>query len=192
MDTSHEFLGERKQALEEAFFAQQDDALKARLRRRQEAAAHREALRSVSGITDEALLDHLVALDVQAGALSALTLIPLVTVAWANNRIEPGERRVILEAARQSGVVPGTEAHALLGAWLERRPGPELFAAWKEYIATITKRLEPSGRLALRDGILRHGREVAEASGGLFPFLRTGSVSPGEQAVLNEIERAFA
>src|SRR5690242_6516966 len=77
-----EFLEDRRRGLEEAFFAQHDAALLRRLREAGEAKAKREALAAASGITDDALLDRLVALGISSETLTALSLIPMVAVAW--------------------------------------------------------------------------------------------------------------
>ena len=188
--SQNDFLGDRKHALEELFFAQQDAELTARLRHKKSSESHLAELRSVCAIKDEHLLKTLVDLDIQAGTYTALSLVPLVTVAWANNRVETGERRTILEAAAESGIAPGTDAHRLLDSWLATRPGQQLFEGWKEYVLAVVKALDPAIRGDFRDGILRRSRAVAEASGGLIDWLG-GGVSPAEQRVLNEIEKTF-
>ena len=64
-----EFLSDRKKGLEEAFFAEQDAALRRRLRDADTAKAKRDALFAASGIADAAALDELVALGITAETL---------------------------------------------------------------------------------------------------------------------------
>jgi len=189
--SNDDFLGDRKHALEELFFAKQDAALTERLRERRTEHDHREELRRVCAVQDEHLLQTLVNLDIQAGTYTALSLVPLVTVAWANNRIEHGERLTILEAAAEAGIAPGADSYRLLETWLAERPGRELFEAWKEYIVAVLRALDPAIRSDFRDGILNRSRMVARASAGLINWLG-GGVSPAEKRVLDEIETLFA
>ena len=56
-----EFLGDRRKALEEEFFAKQNQRLLRQLRETRAAQATHEALAAASGITDAAVLAHLAA-----------------------------------------------------------------------------------------------------------------------------------
>ena len=71
---SEEYLGDRRKALEDAFFAKHNEQLKQQLREAHTAQAKRDALRTASGITDEAVLDQLIALDIQSETVAALSL----------------------------------------------------------------------------------------------------------------------
>ena len=77
---SHEFMDDRRRALEEAFFAQQTDAWRRQQREAAEAMTKREALAASSGITDSAVLDRLLALGLDGSSLAALA----GTMRWAN------------------------------------------------------------------------------------------------------------
>jgi hypothetical protein len=59
---SKDFLHERERALEEAFFAEQDQALLRRLRDADAKRTKKQALAEASGITDDAVLEKLVSL----------------------------------------------------------------------------------------------------------------------------------
>ena len=54
---SKEFLGDRRAALEEAFFAKKDRELLQRLRELDQARQTKEGLSAASGITDESVLE---------------------------------------------------------------------------------------------------------------------------------------
>lgn len=185
-----EFLEERKRALEEAFFAQHNAQLLRQLREAEAARTTKDTLRAASGITDEAVLERLLRLGVRSETLAALSLVPLVEVAWADRRVDAQERRTILTAASEAGLREGEAGYQLLAGWLHSRPGPELLSAWKAYTRALVQTLSDDAKLALKQELLGRAREVAEAAGG---FLNLGSrISQTEQAMLTELEQVFA
>lgn len=187
--TDAQVLGERKKALEEQFFARQEKELRERVRREAAAKARRESLAEASGIRDEALLDRLAALDLDGETVAALSLVPLVEVAWADRTLHEKEREAVLRAARESGVTPDTAAWVLLESWLETRPSGELLTAWEGYVEALVAGLDEGERQALRHELLDRARAVAEAAGG---FLGMGKASDAEKAMVKRLEDAFA
>lgn len=182
-------LQERERALENVFFAQQDRLLLARLR---EADANRSrvaSLAAASGITDEHLLGQMVALGLGPGSMAALALAPLVLVAWADGALDPRERDLVRDAARQAGLDGEAEAGPVLEAWLSRPPAPELLATWRGYLRAVAAGLGEAARAAMRRETTARARRVAEAAGGT-PLLGW-SVSEAEARMLAEIEAAF-
>lgn len=184
-----DFLAERKKGLEEAFFAEQDAILRRRLREADEVKARRDALASASGIKDAAVLDKLAAAGLTGETVAALSLVPLVLVAWADGEVDERERAAALSAAEEIGLSRDEPSHALLQGWLDRRPPQDLHAAWKAYAAALSATLDPMARRALRTGMMDRARYVAEAAGGFLGMGRR--VSDAEQAVLDELGRAF-
>jgi len=182
-------LRERRKALEEQFFARQEKELRERVRREQAAKARREALAEASGIQDEGVLDHLASLELDGETLAALSLVPLVEVAWADRTLHENEREAVLRAARESGMAPDSAAWVLLESWLETRPDAELLAAWESYVEALVAGLDEAERQTLRHELLDRARAVAESAGG---FLGVGKVSEAETAMLARLERAFA
>src|SRR5512134_3789674 len=129
-----EGMKERGKALEEAFFKKQHEKQLAKIRLQQEQEEARESLAAASGITDDAaLLDRLAALGIRAETLAALTLIPLVEVAWADGKMDARERDAILRGAESSGIQPGSPSYGLLEIWTQDRPAPELLESWRKY-----------------------------------------------------------
>ena len=187
---SDEFLGDRKKALEESFFAKENAKLIEKLRAEQRQKSAREGLAAISGISDPAVLDELVKLGIGPETWLAVSLAPLVEVAWADGEVEPAERRAVLAAAEANGVVPGSPSYALLEGWLARRPDARLLQAWGEYIVEVCSRLQVSEREALRRQVVGRARAVAEAAGGILGLGR--KVSDREDRVLRELEKAFA
>ena len=163
-----EFLGDRKKALEESFFAKENAKLIERLRAEQLQKSAREGLAAISGISDPAVLGELVKLGIGPETWLALSLAPLVEVAWADGDVEPAERRAVLAAAEANGVVPGSPSHALLEGWLARRHDARLLQAWGEYIVEVCSRLPTSEREALKRQVVGRARAVAETTGGIL------------------------
>lgn len=184
-----ESLRARGKALEEAFFRREEERLREiqQLRRDEASAAH--ALAEASGIEDEAILRRLASLGVRAETLAALTLIPLVEVAWADDRMEDREREAVLSGAESSGIAAGSPSHGLLELWLDDRPPPDLFAVWRDFIAALCAQLSPEERLHLRDNLVGRAQRVAEAAGGLLGL--RDPVSKLEKAVLDDLTGLF-
>jgi hypothetical protein len=186
---SEEFLGDRRKALEEEFFAKQNQQLLRQLRETTAVRTQKEALAAALGITDDAVIEQLIALDLSSETLAALSLVPLVEVAWADGRLDTKEQSALLAAAEQTGLSKGSASYQLLDGWLKERPSPELLTAWKAYVATLSRALNVQDKEALKQDLLRRARAVAEAAGG---FLGLGKkISSAEQAVLTELEQAF-
>ncbi len=187
---SGDALSDRGKALEEAFFSRQNEELRQRLQQAGDAKAKRAAFAAASGITDDALLDQLIALGIDGDRLAALSLVPLVLVAWADGAIDAKERAAVLSGAVEAGLAKGHPSHALLEGWLTHRPPPELLATWKGYIATVSATLDTAERGTLKQELLGRARAVATATGGILGIGQR--VSATEEAVLRQLEAAFA
>jgi len=178
----------RARDLEEEFFYQRNQELIHKLRERGKTEEGRRRLGQVTGIADEAVLNALFDAGIQAETLVALTLAPLVQVAWADPIIDSAECDEILKAAQAAGVSKETTCYRLLSDWLQQKPGPKLFVVWEQYIAELKKVLEPEKLQQLKNDIMGRARGIAKATGG---FLGIGKISDAEAAVLKEVEQAF-
>ena len=185
---SDDFLGDRRMALEEAFFRKENQKQLAELRAELEAKKSKEELRTASGISDDAALEHLVDLGVSGHTLAALSLVPLIHVAWADGKMDEREREAVLMAASGKGIEKGTASYKLLSGWLDQKPDPILFDAWRAYIQELASSLVPGQRGLLKSQILAFAQTVAESAGG---FLGMKSVSAAEKSALEQIEAAF-
>jgi hypothetical protein len=182
-------LGDRSKALEDEFFRKQNQRLAAELRLKRLTENAKAEMGRVSGIRDEAVLDKLVELGIGGDTLAAMTLVPLVEVAWADGEMDPKERAAIVKGAEEQGIEVGTPSHAMLEDWLDHRPPPRLLAAWREYVGALCDEMLPAQRKALKRDVLSRARAVAEAAGG---FLGLGSkVSLEEEQVYQVLETAF-
>ncbi len=186
---SDRFLGDHKKALEESFFAKQNAALLERMRSQREKSARVEALGKASGIRDAQVVEKLVDLGLDDASWAALSLVPLVQVAWADGRIEARERDAILAAAAEQGVAAGSASRTLLESWLGTRPQAALFAAWDAYAAELVAQFDGDQRAALRSQIVERARKVAQSAGGM---LGIASISDAEKRVLAALEKPFA
>src|SRR5687767_3627501 len=131
MQSSDDVFGDRRKALEDAFFRDRDQQLLERLRLELETIEAHRQLAHVSGILDERVLKNLVKAGGQDETLIALTLIPLGEVAWADGAVSQEEREAVLKAAAENDVKPGTAARELLDRWLRDRPDVRIIASWK-------------------------------------------------------------
>ncbi len=184
---SDQILGDRGKALEEMFFAQESENLRKALQDKEEVKNKKEVLSAASGITDDAVLEQLVALDIRSDTLAALSLVPLVEVAWADGTMDDNERSAILSAAEESGI--GDESTALLDGWLVTQPSSEVLSVWKDYVSALTSTMDTAARDKLEQEILSRARTVAESAGGI---LGIGTISREEENKLEELARAFS
>lgn len=183
-----DFLGDRQKALEDSFFAKQNAELIERMRAEKAKLSAKEGLEKTSGIRDEAVLARLVELKIGPETWAALSLVPLVEVAWADGVIADPERRAILSAAETQGVAPGSATRELLESWLGQRPEHKLLETWGAYTVDLCSRLSESERSALESEVLGRARDIASAAGGMLGF---GKISQKEETVLAELAHAF-
>ena len=182
-------LEDRRRALEESFFKDQDAKLLAAMRDKAARAEKRAALSESSGLTNQDLLDRLLELEIDSETLAALTLVPLVEVAWADGSIAQQERDAILEAADSVGIAPESETYSLLGNWLKKAPPARLLEAWESYVTALSETLTPDARQTLKEDVIGRVRQVAASAGGFLGLGR--KISASEQKVLDRLEKSF-
>ncbi len=181
---------ERRKALEDSFFMKRDQELLESLRQELAAEAQKKALTAASGIQDGQVLDQLIAADISSETLAAVSLVPVVLVAWADGEIADNERKAILAASEKEGISAATASHNLLRSWLEHAPDQSaLTNAWKGYIGLVVQRLDGDARAQLREGVVGRARRVATAAGGILGLNR---ISDAEHQVLDELESALS
>jgi hypothetical protein len=184
-----EFLGDRKKALEESFFARENAKLLERLKAEKDTHEAREALAKASGIESDEILEKLYGLGVNAEKWTAISIATLVEIAWADGKIDKAEREAVLSGAEANGVTSESPGYQLLESWLAHRPDGRLLEVWGAFIVGLCAELGESERESLKNQILGRARSVAEATGG---FLGLGSkVSSEEEVILAELAKAF-
>ena len=125
-------------------------------------------------------------LGIRPSTVLALSLVPLMAVAWADGKLDERERLAVLKAAEQRGVAPDSPGHELLENWLSRAPDPKLFEAWRRYIGSIWGSFTEQQRHEMRVNLMDWMTGVAESAGGFLGL--TSKISASERAVLNEVE----
>jgi len=181
-------LEQRGRALENQFYEKENQEKLTTMKIKLDLQRSKDDLRKASGMSDEAVLEQLVALGLRANTIAALSLVPLIQVAWADGSIQDNERTAILQGAHGKGLEEGTDGYELLQTWLKRRPGDPLFAAWEAYIKALASQLNDEQNRLLKNQILGFAKMVAAAAGGILGF---GKVSATEERVLHRIEAAF-
>jgi len=179
---------ERGKALEEAFFAKKNKELLEQVKQDLDATSQRAALVAATGIREDDLLDRLLAIGINTESLTAMSIVPMVLVAWADGKIDAKERAAILSGADKSGIKPDTLAAKLLEGWLSDQPDDSLAAAWKDYMQAVCGKLAAGDKVKLQEEVIGRSKSVAEAAGG---FLGLGSISTQEQRVLDSLNAAF-
>ncbi len=186
---TRDMMDERRAALEDEFFHKEDQKKLEQMKDKLSVQATREELRKVSGMTDDEVLDKLVGLGLTGKTVAALSLVPLIAVAWADGAIQDNERDAILHGAQGKGMDEGTPGYQLLSSWLSKQPDDSLFEAWLGYINALTSQLNDEQVRLLKKQILNFANLIAGSAGG---FLGIGKVSGSEEKVIAKIEAAFA
>jgi hypothetical protein len=181
-------LQDRERALENQFYEKENQEKLAAMKRKLDTQHSKDELRKASGMTDDAVLDQLVGLGMRGNTIAALSLVPLIQVAWADGTIQDNERTAILQGAHGKGLEEGSDGYELLQTWLKRQPGDELFTAWEAYIKALASQLNDEQNRLLRNQIVGFAKLVATSAGGILGF---GKVSASEEKVLHRIEAAF-
>ncbi len=182
-------LEDRGRALENQFYEKENKEKLAAMKSKLDTQSSKEDLRKVSGMTDDAVLDKLVGLGLTANTIAALSLVPLIEVAWADGTIQDNERTAILQGAQGKNLEAGSAGYELLQSWLSRKPSDELFVAWESYIKALASQLNDEQNRVLKNQIVGFAKLVATSAGGILGF---GKVSGTEEKVLGRIESAFA
>ena len=182
-------LGNRQRALEEEFFRRRETVLLDKSRARLAQRAAHAALGAASGITDEALLDRLVAMGITTDTLVALSLVPLAEVAWADGRLDESEKRAILAAAQTAGLEAESAGYRLVESCLSERPPARLRELWRHYIAGVCVSRPEDERNRLKHELVRQATTVAAAAGGFKGLF--SKVSAQEAALIAEMATAF-
>ncbi len=182
-------LTDRRKELEEAFFAKQNQELVAKLKAEKQKTLDKEGLQELTGIKNDEILEKLIALKMNRETISALSLFPLIQVAWADGAVDSKEQEAVLAAAAASGVLKGSSAHTLLEGWLKLKPPAALESAWANYVKALVEGMTAEDKALLKNELLGKARSVAEASGGI---LGMGSkISKSETDALKKLEVAF-
>lgn len=161
-----DILREKERGEEAQYFRRKDQELIQKLREKAHLEELSKRLAEKLQVEDPALLNTIIAQGVTQETGPAFLLAPLIQIAWAEGKVTPEEREVILKIARQRGIEDGSPAHAQLLEWLAKRPSDELFEASEMSIKLGLSVLPPVERDARIKELVSACRRVAAASGG--------------------------
>ncbi len=180
---------EGRRALEEEFFARLNFELKQKLLAEMTRAEAIKELSLASGITNEKVLGILLDAQITPATLQALSLVPLVRVAWADGDLDEKEQEAILKAASEQGLQANHPGYEALRSWLTEAPSDTLFHTWRNSVRELGMTMSKESFAKVRLEIMERSQRVAKAAGG---FLGLGSkISPSEQEELDRIDEAF-
>jgi len=195
---SREVLAEKSRVLAEQFFHQRDLELLEYLRvqaveneqqTKSDEMQLRNKLAEMAHIHETQVLDELIRVGITAESFVALTLVPLVRVAWADGAIQDRERDAILQAAAAEGITVDSPNYRLLEGWLDERPQPALLEAWRDYAMALARDLDASSLAAIRRITMDRARRIADTSGGILGLV--SRISKEEDLALHDLDRAF-
>lgn len=189
MMRSDDALFKPRLSLEDAFFHKQDKQLLEKMRELKNMEETKKTLSEVSGIHDDHILHKLLDLKIRPEMVAALSIVPLVEVAWADGSLDEKEIAAVVQGAEDAGISKGSPSFALLLRWLEDKPGPEMLEAWTFYIKGMCEKLDAKERAELKGELLGRAKAVAEAAGGFLGL--TSKISKQEKEMLKKLEDAF-
>ena len=178
----------RDRAFEAVYFAKLDAELIERLHQNRKESRDRRDLAKATGISNEGLLDRILELGVRSSSLEALSLAPLICMAWADGSLTQDQHTAALKAAMAEEIGKDTPSFLFFEAMLSHGPDPKLMEIWRSYIASLLKHLDARASELIRSSLLDRAEEIAKASGGI---MGVGSISRNERQVLDEIESAM-
>src|SRR5688500_15456299 len=103
-----------RQAREEEYFNKRNRELSRQLRARLELKG--------AGIDDDGLIQQLTSAGFDAETLKALFFVPMIEVAWADNRLEKAEADEVLRLTEERGIAKNSKAYRMIESWLEKNP----------------------------------------------------------------------
>ncbi len=174
----------------DSMFVAKNEELMEKLREQIKHDEQLEELSKAIGIEDKTLVQSLMDLGITAHSMAALTMYPMVCVAYADGVLNLEERDLIMKMASEWNMKPGDPGFEVLNHWLTQGPSEGGFEVWKKYIRTVTTQMTPQQIADLKLSIMNRSNAVATAVGDVLG--RFGNrTNKAEEARLAEIEAAF-
>jgi hypothetical protein len=159
---------DREKAMEANYFRQQDAKLLEKLRKGAKLDEIAVALGAKLKVDNPDLLARVRALGVTADNVEAFFALPLVQVAWAEDKVTKREAEVVLRLARERGIEENSPSYAQLVEWLNVRPDDALFDAAIETVRNAFSVLPLKEREERIQRVMDACHKIAEASGNEF------------------------
>ena len=131
--------------------------------------------------------------------LAAVTLAPLVEIAWADGHVTDGERQAVIEASKALGLGQHSEfSRSTLLRWLTDAPPTEALNQWRRTLASTLSETEGRAARSSERGLLEQAVLIAKMDER--SFIEGGSettidseagIVPEERRVLDELEAAL-
>ncbi|PQO27993.1 hypothetical protein C5Y96_16580 [Blastopirellula marina] len=171
-------------------FVAENEELLAKLREQIKYDEQVEELSKAIGIEDKSLIQSLMDLGITPHSMAALTMYPMVCVAYADGVLNLEERDLIMKMANEWNMKPGDAGFEVLNHWLVEGPTEDGFAVWKKYIQTVMTQMTPQQIADLKLSIMNRSHAVATVVGDVLG--RFGNrTNKAEDARLAEIESVF-
>ncbi|MHC2070014.1 hypothetical protein ACYFX5_21275 [Bremerella sp. T1] len=186
----HQFNDSDFQHMLDAMFVKQNEELWEKLREQIAEEEKMDELSKAIGIDDKVLIQQLLDMGITAKSIAALTMYPMVSVAYADGVLNVEERELIMKMASEWNMKPGDPGFEVLNDWLTDGPAEGGFEAWKKYIQAVLSQMTPQQAADLKLSILTRSKAVATAVGDVLG--RFGNrTTKAEDARLAEIESVF-
>ena len=179
----------RRSGFETEYFHKKDAQLVEKLKAVFNRKLDREQLQKATGITNDEVIERLLAVNAKGELLLAFRLYPLVEIAWADGKIDPKEAKAVIDAAIKLGVPASGSAINALEDWLKRGPTVDGRTAWYAFAGELRKSLNPQELETFRHDLLEGAKTVAKASGGILGV--AFEISSGEQRVLDKVSESL-
>ncbi len=138
-------------------------------------------------MTDAEILKLLATLGIDDLSYKALSLLPLVHVAWADGEIQAEERALVEKT--MTGANLGAEGERLVRNWLTYAPSADYVERGRTALVALALR---GGEMKLEADVLTDvvgmAQSVARAAGGLWGI---GAINKDERKALDEIAAAL-
>ncbi|WP_105355578.1 MULTISPECIES: hypothetical protein [Pirellulaceae] len=186
----HQFNESDFQRMLDSMFVAENEELLAKLREQIKYDEQVEELSKAIGIEDKSLIQSLMDLGITPHSMAALTMYPMVCVAYADGVLNLEERDLIMKMANEWNMKPGDAGFEVLNHWLVEGPTEDGFAVWKKYIQTVMTQMTPQQIADLKLSIMNRSHAVATVVGDVLG--RFGNrTNKAEDARLAEIESVF-
>jgi tellurite resistance protein len=171
---------------EELYFAQHEQDLRSAQRHQMTLAAkeleEKRKIATSAGTDNVEVADRIKSLGFDGDSARVFDLLPLVHVAWADGKVQRGERRAILEVLRGRGIEPGSEAFRTMESLLEEKPSEafmrESLSVLKEVTGGLTDRAATIVDLCI---------QVAASSGGFLGLKLGAKIGDDEKKQIEDI-----
>jgi len=172
----------------DAMFEKKNEELWQRLRDQIEEEHKIDHVSAATGIADKHLVGEMMSeLHVTGKNLAAITMYPLVYVAYADRVMNSEERKVIEKLADEWNMPVGSPSREVLLDWMDSGPSEKGFEIWKEYMQATLPKMPEKQRTEMHQSIMQRCKAVAAAVGPLF----SNPTTKVEEKALQQVEEAL-